>query len=412
MRRLIKQQYGNGWSVIEVSGKTRLTRTYEDKTRSTITLDIPWEPNKATAIQNSIGVLKQRMEEHSISLKEAHARSQHVAGVVAGVGVQAGAVDWNKVAESFMATRSGHRATTIRDTQGRINKAIALFNQQSKPSDGPELMKAYASTHFKHCPAGGQGRKRGLGDVAAFLIYAVEKCGADGRWMPLTGDDLDALIGTSDNREGNTATTPIKPDQLIGLLDHLLEEGKSDLWLAVALVGLYGLRPAELGALSVEDGRLYVGSQVKRNRRTMKRDPIDQLVMALEIDGRDDGARALRQYESGLIKLPQGIRTAIEGGEFKPIGDAFRQYLDRLPYWKSLVKANKGLTPYSLRHGWAWRAHKHYSRPLSVRDASALMRHNPTTHMKHYGRWTNEQDLIDAITSLNAQPASRETQMV
>ena len=145
----------------------------------------------------------------------------------------------------------------------------------------------------------------------------------------------------------------------------------------------------------------------------MKRDPVEQLVMALEIDGRDDGARALRQYESGLVKLPKGILTAIKSGEFKPIGDAFRQYLDRLPYWQSLVKANKGLTPYGLRHGWAWRAHKYYDRPLSVRDASALMRHNPQTHMRHYGRWTDEADLIDAITNLTAsRPATKETQLI
>ena len=104
-------------------------------------------------------------------------------------------------------------------------------------------MKAYASAFFKKCPPGGQGRKRHLGDVAAFLTYAVEKCGAAGRWMPLTGEDLDALIGTSDNKNGATATTPIKPEQLIGLLDHLQDEGNAELWLAVALVGLYGLTP-------------------------------------------------------------------------------------------------------------------------------------------------------------------------
>ena len=108
----------------------------------------------------------------------------------------------------------------------------------------------------------------------------------------------------------------------------------------------------------------------------MKRKPNSKLVMALEIDGRDDGARALRQFESGLIKFPEGVRENIANGEFKKVGACFAGYLNRLPYWQSLVKANKGLTPYSLRHGWAWRAHKYYDRPLSVRDAAALMRHN------------------------------------
>ena len=58
MRLLIRQEHGSGWSVIERHVKTRLTRTYEDKTLSSVTLDIAWEPNNATAIQNEIGVLK------------------------------------------------------------------------------------------------------------------------------------------------------------------------------------------------------------------------------------------------------------------------------------------------------------------------------------------------------------------
>lgn len=413
MRLLIRQQHGSGWSVIDRHGKTRLTRTYEDKIRSSVTLDIAWEPNNATAIQNEIGVLSARMIEQKISLKDAHTRSQNVKGVVTGEGVKAGAVDWQAVADAFLATRKDHRKTTLSGTTGRVRNAVALFNAKRKPTDGASLMKAYASAYFEQCPAGGEGRKRHFCDVAAFLRFAVDKCGAAGRWLPLAGDDLHELIGMSDHTDANSDSVPIKPDQLIGLLDHLREEGKPEVWLMVALVGMYGLRPAELAALSVQDGRLYVGSQIKRNRSTMKRKPTSKLVMALEIDGRDDGAVALRQFESGLIKFPKGVRNAIADGEFKRVGDNFAGYLKRLPYWQSMVTATPGLTPYSLRHGWAWRAHKYYDRPLSVRDAAALMRHNPNTHMLHYGRWTDEQDLVDAITNLTAsQTATKETQLI
>ena len=177
------------------------------------------------------------------------------------------------------------------------------------------------------------------------------------------------------DKDASSDSVPIKPDQLIGLLDHLREEGKPEVWLMVALVGMYGLRPAELAALSVQDGRLYVGSQIKRNRSTMKRKPTSKLVMALEIDGRDDGAMALRQFESGLIKFPKGVRNAIDKGEFKKVGDSFAGYLKRLPYWTSMVAATPGLTPYGLRHGWAWRAHKYYDRPLSVRELAQKILH-------------------------------------
>ena len=413
MRLLIRQAYGSGWSVIERHGKTRLTRTYEDKTRSSVTLDIAWEPNNATAIQNEIGVLSARMAEQKISLKDAHARSQNVKGVVTGEGVKAGAVDWQAVADAFLETRKDHRKTTLTETTRRVKNAVVLFSARTKPIDSASLLKAYASAYFERCPAGGVGRKRHLGDVCALLKFAVERCGAAGRWLPPSGDDIQELVGMSDDKDVSSDSVPIKPDQLIGLLDHLRERGKSEVWLMVALVGMYGLRPAELAALSVQDGRLYVGSQIKRNRSTMKRKPTSKLVMALEIDGRDDGALALRQFESGLVKFPKGIQQNIDRGEFKKVGNNFSNYLKKLPYWRSMVAATPGLKPYSLRHGWAWRAHKYYDRPLSVRDAAALMRHNPQTHMRHYGRWTDEQDLIDTISSLTApKPAANGIQLI
>ena len=260
-------------------------------------------------------------------------------------------------------------------------------------------MKQYAARYFDKCPAGGMGRKRHLGDVAAFLTYAIDKAGVPGRWQPLEGEDREVLVGTADNAE-SALTPPVKPEQLAELLDALQADGKGDVWLAVALVGCFGLRPAELAALSVEDGQLKVGSQVKRNRRSMKTQKPPRLALALELEGRSDGAKALNLYASGLQKLPLAIRTAIDSGDFKKVGDAFRQLLDRYPYWQSIVADTPGLTPYSLRHGWAWRAHKAYSSPLSVRDAAALMGHTPATHHKHYGQWTDQQGLMDAVARI------------
>ena len=61
-----------------------------------------------------------------------------------------------------------------------------------------------------------------------------------------------------------------------------------------------------------------------------------------------------------------------------------------------------GLTPYSLRHGWAWRAHKLYDRPLSIRDAAALMGHDAATHSRYYGSWVDEDDLRATVARLTA----------
>ena len=124
-------------------------------------LDIPWAATSTTAIANEIGVIKARMNEQGISLREAHARGKAVAGVSTGAGITAGAVDWSAIAEQFLATKQGNRKAMLKDTTARVNNAL-----QSKPvpPDGASLMRAHASQHFGRCPAGSEGRKRHLGD--------------------------------------------------------------------------------------------------------------------------------------------------------------------------------------------------------------------------------------------------------
>ena len=105
--------------------------------------------------------------------------------------------------------------------------------------------------------------------------------------------------------------------------------------------------------LSVDDGRLYVG-QVKRNKSTMKKAKPPRLALALEIPGREDGAKALQLFASGLVKLPAPLQNridAVKAGKatFKAVGDEFRQLLERYKPWASMVAANPDLTPYSLR---------------------------------------------------------------
>ena len=116
----------------------------------------------------------------------------------------------------------------------------------------------------------------------------------------------------------------------------------------------------------------------------------------------EEGTRVVTQYASGLVKLPTSIRNA---KDYKACGDYFRQYLDRHPYWISLQAETEGLIPYSLRHGYAWRGAKYYDRSIPIRDLAALMGHTVKTHMKHYGKWTDEEGLmasVQAITKLNA----------
>ena len=59
------------------------------------------------------------------------------------------------------------------------------------------------------------------------------------------------------------------------------------------------------------------------------------------------------------------------------------------------AKDEEKLTAYGFRHGFAIRAHQDYG--LSVRIAAAMMRHDPNTHNKHYGKWADDQSIDAAL---------------
>ena len=99
---------------------------------------------------------------------------------------------------------------------------------------------------------------------------------------------------------------------------------------------------------------------------------------------------------AGLVKLPTSIKNH-EAAAFKACGHTFRQHLDRNATWQSLKAPDPELTPYSLRHGYAWRAAKYYPQPLPLRDTAKLMGHDLKTHIRHYGQWTDDASTRSAV---------------
>ncbi len=104
----------------------------------------------------------------------------------------------------------------------------------------------------------------------------------------------------------------------------------------------------------------------------------------------------MQLFQSGFVKLLRSIRN-FDAGAFKSCGHTLRQYLDRNATWMSLKAANPELTPYSLRHGYAWRAAKYYPQPLPVRDTAKPMGHDMKTHIRHYGQWTDDESTKSAV---------------
>ena len=413
LRLSIRQEHGKGWSVREIGatkrnpiGRCQLTRIWENRTRSSVVLPLEWKATNATAILSAVGQLRALMEERKQSLHDALKLNTERLGGGSNEAHEDFA-GWEAVKERYLKSQEGLRSSTLADIRTRADRAVQALGSRPYPRDGNTLMRRYAEKFFEDAPAGGVGRKRALQDVARFLTYAVDECGAPTRFYPPSKAKINELIGSAETSAAEKLTPPIKPEDLAALLNQLDADGEHELRLAVGLVGLYGLRPAELAVLSVKDGKGYVG-HVKRNTSTMSaKSKPHRLVKAIDVPGLEgEGARLLALYAEGLVKLPKSLRTQIslvkQKDRFRDVGADFAQKLNRYAPWRALVQRNPGLSAYSLRHGYAWRAHVCSSNPMHPRIAAALMGHGVATHLRHYGQWTDEASLEAAVERFNA----------
>ncbi len=375
LRLQIRQEHGKGWSVREIGatnrnpiGRCQLTRIWEDRTRSSVVMPLEWKATNTTAILTAVGQLRTLMEERNLSLQDAlKVNTETLAG-----GPQEGEEDfagWEAVKDRFLKAQEGRRSSTLRDITTRVERTLEALRSRPCPRDGGTLMRRYEEKFFEGCPAGGTGRKRNLLDVARFLTFAVDECGAPTRFYPPSKTKINELIGSAETTAAEKLTPPIKPEDLAALLDQLDADGEHELRLAVGLVGLYGLRPAELAVLTVKEGKALCGprqaQQHLHGRQGQATPPRDSDWITWPRRRRRTPLAALRKRQ---LKLPKSLRNQIakveEKGRFQDVGADFAQKLERYAPWRALVARNPGLTPYSLRHGYAWRAHSGSDNPI------------------------------------------------
>ena len=335
LRKDIKREFGPGWNVVEQSGKTKLTRRDADGSRSSVMLDIPFASGSKSKILRAIEGHANRMEEHQISLRESATR------VAVTEENPEGRFDWKEAAAAYFESRKDLGPVTRRNTTTRINNLLSTLEKKPKPKSGLELVTAFEQQHLQDLQPGSEGRKKSIGEVSKFLRWCIDRKGLASKWKPPLGEQRRELIGAGEGRDAKL-TPPLKTEDFIALLDHLEADGRHDLRLAVGLVGLYGLRPAELATMRIEDGDLRVG-MVKRNLSSIRKSAKDQarekdrLVLPLDLPGHEGlGSQLAAQWSSGLVKLPRQITTAIKTaertGSFKPVGTAFRQLLMERPF--------------------------------------------------------------------------------
>ena len=71
LRKQIKDNHGFGWNVIAQSGKTKLTRVFEDGTKSAKVLPIEWKATNSVQILNAVTRVRELVESRNISIAEA-----------------------------------------------------------------------------------------------------------------------------------------------------------------------------------------------------------------------------------------------------------------------------------------------------------------------------------------------------
>ena len=123
-----------------------------------------------------------------------------------------------------------------------------------------------------------------------------------GTFVPLPGIDpeelKELLVGVSQTTSESHLTAAVLPKDLANLLDQMKEVGREDLYLATALISLYGLRLGELDKLNVIYGELFVG-HIKQNTQTLSQEEKPpREVLGVDIAGREGAAaKVLQLYQ-------------------------------------------------------------------------------------------------------------------
>jgi len=165
LRLSIQQEHGKGWSIWEVGatkrnpvGRCRLTRIYEDRTRSSVVLHLEWKANNATAILSAVGQLRTLMDERNLSLQDANKlNTELLNGPQVDGGEFAG---WAEVGERFLKTKAGLRSSTLADLTTRVERTLEALKSRPCPRDGGTLMQRYADKFFAKAPREFKGDKQ------------------------------------------------------------------------------------------------------------------------------------------------------------------------------------------------------------------------------------------------------------
>ncbi|MEB3264970.1 MAG: hypothetical protein VKJ66_11420 [Synechococcus sp.] len=397
LRQAIKATYGQHWSIKPQSNRVKLVRRFPDGKSSAVTLGIPWNQAATTPVLTALEAIARSMgpEGLQMTLAEAAVLAEAVAPQ-SPAGAESRTTtrspNWHAFVERFHQHKVHGTGDVKESTWARMyapvmDQVLDALSTKPIPRDGPALLSTLRDRHGGE--PGSRGRQQRLQYTAQLLAFVVKQ-GAPQRWAPPA--NLSELVGRRQHSKPDS--TPLLDHQLSRLLEGI-PDGR---WrLAVGLIAVFGLRPVELRYCRASNDLSVL--EVSYRKRTSRGSTEPRKVRPLDPEGMQGlGERLLAQLHAssfvpGLDPLPP-----LGTGDGQT-AQAVAQYLRRRLVWRALqaeAEANgEHLTVYSLRHGYALRAHQHYE--LTPRITAALMGHSLQTHSNHYGQWTDDRTVAEAV---------------
>ena len=399
MRQSLAGQNGEGWMVRDIRGRIQLTCRFVDGQRSSVVLELPWAGTSQAQLLTTAEKLKALMIQGR-GLKEAH----NLLTRSSGASTAAGEMDWTAMVEDFRNSKvetGAIKATTWKKMYAPEMRHLLLsMEARPRPVNSKTLLQRLVGVGGA---PGSDGRKHRIQYASQLLKHAVNECAADPRWMPPA--DLKPFVGSKP--KGTTLTTFAKDDQIVRLLAGI----DNPQWRnAVGFVACFGLRGVELTYLTPKGGFLHCSYRKRTARKEEGTDTRDIVGLdPIGLEGLSANLLALLEEQGNACFPPTCFRTN-EEGELLAAGHALSQYLGRNKVWQELVAetaalpltGNTGneLVPYSLRHGYAARAHEDYG--FSPRKTAGLMGHSLLTHSRHYGSQVDQEILDTALQQAQA----------
>lgn len=347
----------------------------------TATLPITWSLANAA-------VIIQQLEEVTKMMESGHGLKTSVDSLQTIEATSTSSYPWTEVYEKWVINQ-GYTVETRKKYDGWFKRMYQLLRDHNRPViNGKMLFRQYESKYFHDINPGSDGRTRPLCFFSSLINFAVNHHGLHSDWIVSKEFRLE-IVGKKE-KNNKSITPPVMTNDLLKLLSQL-EQQHPDIYTMVGLMSLYGLMPAELAVISLteqglETAKLRPIQLLPKNRNPRKLEAIDPLTH------QGLGDSIAKRWYSGELSLPVAVQNAIArvydepysftSPNYKAVGDAVRQILERNAFWNALVRVNPDITPYSLRHSFAWRCHRELHMETSM--VAPWMGHSSHVHDKHY----------------------------